>query len=129
MVLDEPELCVERHVLGEMATGFMRLGAEDGAGLEDALEYTDHRLLVELRALGEICGLTEVVEREHVRAALSREGDDLRGLDLGEAQSSQRPAVAADRAGRELELRLLARMSKGERRVVEDRRQLLLQTG
>jgi hypothetical protein len=129
VVFDEPELCVERYVLGEVATGVMRLGAKNGAGLENALEHTNHRLLVELRALSEVGGLSEVVEREDVRAALSGGGDDLRRLDLCEAQGLERPAKAADRAGRQLERRPLARMPKGDRRVVEDRRQLLLQPG
>ena len=53
VVADEAELDVERHVLGEVAGGVVRLGAEHRPGLVDALEHADHHLLVQLRALGE----------------------------------------------------------------------------
>jgi hypothetical protein len=51
MVADEAKLCVERHVFGQVPGGVVRLGPEHGAGLVNALEDADHRLLVELRGL------------------------------------------------------------------------------
>src|SRR5436189_232129 len=62
VVADEPELRVERGVLGEVPSRLVRLRAPDLAGLVDALEDADHRLLVELRALREERRPAEVVE-------------------------------------------------------------------
>ena len=84
MVVDEAELRVERDVFGEMPRRVVRLGAEDRPDLVHALEDPDHDLLEELRALREVRGTTEVVELEHVRAALGRGRDDLWRLDLRE---------------------------------------------
>lgn len=63
----------------------MGFGAKYRPNLEHALEYADHHLLVELRALGEVGRPAEVVEREHVRSALGCRGNDLGRLDLREA--------------------------------------------
>ena len=98
MVADEPELGVERHVLREMPSGLVRLGAEHGPDLVDPLEDADHRLLEELRALREERLAPEVVDGEHVRAALGRGGDDLRCLDLDEASLVECRAKRSDRA-------------------------------
>jgi hypothetical protein len=127
VVGDEPEFGVERDVLAEMARRVVRLGAEDRSRLVDALEDADHRLLVELRALRQIRGSTEVVDGEDVGAALGRGGDDLRGLDLGEAQPVERVPKACNRGGSEAEDRLLARMAQRERREVESRGELCRQ--
>ena len=96
----KPRLCVERDVLVEVAGGVVRLGAEHRADLEDALEDADHRLLVELRALRQVGGLAEVVEGEDVRAALGGRADDLRRLDLHEAESLQSSTETRHRGGR-----------------------------
>jgi hypothetical protein len=99
------------------------LGAEHGTRLVHALEHADHRLLVELGALGQERGAPEVVELEHVRAALGRRCDDLGCLDLGEPELIQRGAKARDGRGRELEGGATARVSQRERGKVELRGQ------
>src|SRR2546428_13814381 len=112
-----------------MSLRVVRFRAEDRADLVHALEDADHDLLVELRALRQERGATEVVDREHVRAALRRRRDDLRRLDLREAVRVERRAVAGERRGGDLEARAPARMTERDRRVVEQRRQLFLQLG
>ena len=67
VVVDEAELDVERAVLGEVAHGVVRLGAEHRPDLVDPLEDADQLLLVELRALGEVGRAAEVVDREDRR--------------------------------------------------------------
>jgi len=126
MVADEPELGVERDVLREVPSGLVRLGAEDGPGLVDALEDADHRLLVELRALREECVAAEVVDAEEVRAALGREGDDLRRLNLGEAEPVERVPERGDRARGEPEAVAHRRVAERDGSGVEPRRQRLL---
>ena len=73
----------------------------------------------------EVGGLSEVVEREDVRAALGRRRDDLRRVDLGEPSLIERGAEASDRRGCELEHGAAARVAKRDGSVVEQRRQLL----
>jgi hypothetical protein len=107
----------------------VRLGAEGRPDLVDPLEDADHRLLVELRALREVRRAPEVVQREDVRAALGRGGDDLGRLDLGEAEAVEGGAEAADRGGGDPEAVAHARVAERDGRLVEDRRQLLLQLG
>src|SRR6266542_558269 len=96
VVADESHLGIERDVFVQVARCVMRLRAEDRPHLEDALEDTDEDLLVELRALSEICGLTEVVHAEAVRATLGRRRDNLRGKDLGETLRAEALAVCRD---------------------------------
>src|SRR5687767_3919887 len=110
-----------------MTARVVRLGAEGGPRLVDPLEDAHHDLLVQLWALGEERLAAEVVDGEDVRTALARCGDDLRRLDLDEAQSVQGRAIAGERRGGQLVLRPLARVAKRDRRMVENRRQLLLQ--
>ena len=105
VVVDEAELDVERHVLGEVADGVVRFGAEHRADLVDALEHADHHLLVELRALREVAGPAEVVDAEHVGAGLGGRRDDLRRLDLDEAGRVERGAHARERERAEPEHR------------------------
>ena len=97
VVVDEPHLGVERDVLGEMAHGVVGLGAEHRPDLVHPLEHADHDLLVQLRALGEERAPAEVVEPEDVRAALRRGTDDLRRLDLGEAERVERRPEPGER--------------------------------
>ena len=73
----KPSSTSRLDVLAEVARGVVRLGAEHRADLVDALEHADHHLLVELRALREVRRAAEVVDREHVRAALGRGLDEL----------------------------------------------------
>jgi hypothetical protein len=127
MILHEPELGVERDVLGEVAARLVRLGAEDGPGLVHALEHADEHLLVELRALREVRAPPEVPDLEHVRAALRRRGDELRCLDLGEAEPVERRPETRQRRGGDPEPRALTLMTKRDRSVVEPGRQLLPQ--
>lgn len=54
VVGDEPDLRVERDILGEMPRSVVGFGSEPWPHLVDALEHPDHHLLVELRALREI---------------------------------------------------------------------------
>src|SRR4051812_8661409 len=102
-----------------MPAGLVRLRAPDLAGLVNALEHTDHRLLVELRALRQVRLPAEVVEPEDVRAALGRRADDLRSRDLGETEAVERPPEARYGGRQDAQLRPLPRMAPGERRVVE----------
>src|SRR6266849_5606990 len=94
VVLDEAEFNVQANILVDVASGVMRLGAEDRADLEDTLEDTDHDLLVELRALRQVCRSPKVVELEDVGTALGSRGDNLWRLYLGEATSGECRAEA-----------------------------------
>src|SRR5262245_31891687 len=62
MVGDEAQLRVERGVLGEVARRVMRLRPEHRTDLVHPFEHPHEHLLVELRALGEIGLLAEVVD-------------------------------------------------------------------
>ena len=53
--------------------------------IEQTLKDADHDLLVELRALRQIRALPEVVHAEDIGPALGGRGDQLGGLDFGEA--------------------------------------------
>jgi hypothetical protein len=121
VVVDEPELDVERHVLGQVADGVVGLGPEGRAGLVDPLEHPDHDLLVELRALRQVGRPAEVVEREDVRAALGRGADDLRRLDLGVAEPVERRAEAGQRCGGDGQTGADARVPQRDGGVVEQR--------
>ena len=123
VVVDEAHLDVERHVLGEVADGVVRLGAEHRPGLVHPLEHPDHDLLVQLRALSEVRAPAEVVEPEHVGAALRRGTDDLRRLDLGEAEPVERRAKAGERRRGDRERGADAGMAKRHRGVIEQGRQ------
>ena len=129
VVVDEAELDVERHVLGEVAHGVVRFGAEHRTDLVDALEHADHHLLVELRALREVARPAEVVDAEHVGAGLGRRRDDLRGLDLDEARRVERRPHPRERERAQPEHRAPLRVSQRDRAVIELVRQLLLQLG
>jgi hypothetical protein len=123
------ELRVERDVLGEVPRRVVRLGAEYRSHLVDTFEDADHRLLGELRALRQVSRPAEVVELEHVRAALGRRRDDLRRLDLDETEPVERGAVAGHRSGGDLERGPLPRMAKRDGGEIEQGRQLLLEHG
>ena len=102
----------------------MRLGPEHRADLVDPLEHADHRLLVELRRLGQVRRPAEVVEREHVRAALGRRRDDLRAC--GSRRSRPRPVWTGTRPPRPRRAGTPAwprRVAQRDRRVVEQGRQ------
>mmetsp|Transcript_8208 Transcript_8208/g.23372 ORF Transcript_8208/g.23372 Transcript_8208/m.23372 type:complete len:312 (-) Transcript_8208:98-1033(-) len=87
VVLLEGHLHVQPRELAEVAVRVAVLGAEDGPDLHDALEAGARRahLLVELRRLREAGVVLEVLELEHVRAALGGAADDLGRVDLDEA--------------------------------------------
>jgi hypothetical protein len=123
MVADEADLGVERGVLREMADRVVRLGTEDGADLEDALEDPDEHLLVQLRTLREVGRATEVVKGEDVRAGLGRRADELGRRDLGEVESDQRRTESAHRGTRDLPGRPMPGMAQRHGCVVEHRRQ------
>ena len=129
VVVDEPELDVERHVLRQVADRVVRFGAEHRADLVHPLEHAHHHLLVELRALREVAGPAEVVDAEDVRAGLGGGRDDLRRLDLDEAGRVERGAHPRERQRAEPEHRAPLRMAERHRGVVEDVRQLLLELG
>ena len=101
----------------------MRLGAEHRAGLVDPLEDADHRLLVELRGLGQVGRAAEVVDAEHVGAGLGGRRHELRRLDLGEAEPVQGGPEAAQRRGGQLPARPAGRVPPGHGGVVQDRGQ------
>ena len=123
MVVDEAQLDVERDVLGEVPARVVGLGAEHRAGLVDPLEHPDHDLLVELRGLRQVRRTAEVVHGEHVRPGLGRPGDQLRGVDLGEAAVVEDPAEPAHRGGGDPPERLAGAVAPDDRRVVEHRGQ------
>jgi hypothetical protein len=97
VVAHESELGVQRRVLVEVPRRVVRLGAEHRADLEDALEDAHQHLLVELRALREVRGATEVVNAENVGAAFGGSGHELGGEDFGEALGAQGLPEALDR--------------------------------
>lgn len=68
-----------------MAAGIVFLSPKDGAHLIHPLEYAHENLLVQLRALGQIRLLAEVGQGKHIGAPLCAAGNELRGVDLGEA--------------------------------------------
>src|ERR1035437_3542218 len=72
--------------------GWWGAARHPGAHLVDALKDAHHHLLGELRALGQVGGLAEVVEGEGGGSRLGRRADDLRGLDLGETEIVQAAA-------------------------------------
>ena len=129
LVLDESDLGVERDVLVDVTGGVVRLGPEDGAHLVDALKDADHHLLVELRALGQVGGLAEVVEGEGGGPRLGGRADDLRGLDLRESEIVQAGAEPGHGGGLDGEIGAAAGMAESHRGVVEDGRQLRLDHG
>ena len=129
LVLDEADLGVQRDVLVDVAGGVVRLGPEDGADLVDPLKDADHHLLVELRALGQVGGLAEVVEGEGGGPRLGGRADDLGGLDLCESEIVQAGAETGHGGGLDGEIRAAAGMAESHRGVVEDGRQLRLDHG
>ncbi len=90
VVVNEPHLGIKRHELVEVAGRVMRFGPEGGSRFKDAFQRPHHHLLVELRALGEVGGLPEVVQLEDIGAALRCRADDLRRGDFSEALGSER---------------------------------------
>src|SRR6516165_12708684 len=68
----------------------MRLGAVYVIGLEHTFQAKHSVLLVELRALGQVCGAVKVTDLEQVAPALGCISDDLGSEDFGESALSQR---------------------------------------
>src|SRR5258707_2762111 len=119
MVLDEPEFCIEAHILVHMAGGIVRFGAKDWADLVDALEHADHDLFIELRALCEIRWSAEVIEFEDIGTALCGRRDDLGRLDFREATSVERPAKARHTGCAQAEYRSPHEMPVADYRMIE----------
>src|SRR5258707_10307689 len=94
MVLDKAKLGVQADIFIDMARRVVRLGAEDRADLEDALEDTNHDLLVELWTLCQVGRASKVVQLEDVSPALGCSSDNLRRLYLRKAACGQRGAEA-----------------------------------
>src|SRR5215467_11230783 len=94
VVLDEAEFDIQANILIDVTNGVVWLCAEDRADLKDALEDTDHDLLVELWALRQVCRSPKVVEFEHVGATLGSRSDNLWRLYLGEAARGKHRAKA-----------------------------------
>src|SRR6266487_3221190 len=84
MVLDKAELNIQADIFVDVACRVMRLGAEDRANLEDALEDSHHDLLIELGTLCQVSISPKVVQFEDISPALGSRGDDLWRLYLGE---------------------------------------------
>ena len=116
------EPAMRRHAVRE-GLQVVRLGPEHRAGLVDPLEDADHRLLVELRGLGQVGRAAEVVHMEHAGAGLGGRRHQLRRLDLGEPQPVQRGPEAAQRRGGQFPSRPPGRMPPGHGGVVQDRGQ------
>ena len=105
---DVAELQIEAGELGGVLVGVALLGAEHGAGLEDALKAGSHgHLLVELGALCQIGIAVEVIHLEHLRAALAGSSDQLGGVDLDEVTVQQELAHGIDEAALCLEHQLV----------------------
>ena len=105
---DVAELQIEAGELGSVLIGVALLGAEHGAGLEDALKAGSHsHLLVELGALCQIGVAVKVVHLEHLRAALAGSSDQLGGVDLDEVAVQQELAHGVDEAALCLEHQLV----------------------
>src|SRR3979411_664161 len=66
----------------DVAGSVVGFGPEDGSHLEHPLVDADHDLLVELRALRQVGGSAEIVDPEHVGAALRGRPNQLRCLYL-----------------------------------------------
>src|SRR2546423_1774814 len=94
MVLDKAKFGVQADIFIDMARGVVRLGAEDRADLEDALEDTNHDLLVELWTLCQVGGPSKVVQLKDVSSTLGCSGYNLRCLNLRKAACGQRGAEA-----------------------------------
>jgi hypothetical protein len=119
---DEAELDVEAGVLVDVPGGVVRFGPEHRTDLVHPLEHADHDLLVKLGALRQVRRAAEVVDREHVGAALGRGLDQLGRLDLDEALGVERGAKPAHRGGADPEDRAALREAVGHHGVVEQRR-------
>ena len=98
-----------------MTGGIVTLGAVDRADLVYAAECAGEVLLVELRRLCKVGRMTEVVQLEQVRAALSACNDDLRGVDVGKALALHVLCEAVSDRALYAEDRLLARMTQRDR--------------
>jgi hypothetical protein len=107
-----------------VAWGIVRFGPEHRTDFKDALEHADHDLFVELGALRQIGRAAEVVEREHVGAALGRCAHDLRGLNLDKVHRLEGSAKSGQRGRRHAKGRPRLRMAQCHRRVIEDGRLL-----
>ena len=130
VVADEAELDVQRHVLGQVPRGVVRLGPEHRAGLVDALEHADHRLLVELRRLGEVRRAAEVVDLEHVGAATRWPRATSLGVWISvKPRPSSVERKPRRRRGGQLPLGPLGGMAPGHGGVVEQRGQPGVQRG
>jgi hypothetical protein len=81
---DEGDLGIERDIFGEMAHSVVWLSSKHRSGLIDAFKDSDHDLLIELRRLRQVRRSTEVVDDEDFSPGLSRVGDELGRLNLGE---------------------------------------------
>ena len=110
--VDEAHFKIHRRVFVQMALGVVLLRAEHRADFKHALVNRHHRLLVKLRALGQIRAAAEIFHAEQVRAALRVLRDDLRGMDLRESLFLQRLAETADNAFLNLKHRALAEVAQ-----------------
>ncbi len=80
--IDEAELEVQGIVFRQMPTAGMGFRAIDVTGFEHPLEACDAMLFVELRALGQIGGLLEVLDGEEIAAAFRARGNNLGSNDF-----------------------------------------------
>src|SRR5579884_1980133 len=103
-----------------MPGGVVLLGPERVPHLEDALEDTDHDLLIELRALGQIGMAVEVLHSEDVGPALGGGADDFGRADLGEVLSHKELPIGREQGRHNAEGGDLRRMSKAVRGVIEE---------
>ncbi len=94
---------------------------ENGGNFVHALKHANHHLLIKLRALGEVGGSAEVVERKDVCPALRPAVDDFWGMDFREAVFKKEAPKPRANALLHLEDGALLLVSKGEGAVVEQR--------
>lgn len=105
----------------------MRLGTVFVTGLEHTFQSDNSVLLVELRALDQVCRAVKVPDREHVGPALGCASDDLGSEDFRESALSQRGLESLGQCRFDVEDRRAAIGPQRERAIVdyEIRRQLV----
>ncbi len=118
-IVYEAHLKVHGDVLVEVPVGVKVLCAEHRANLKDALKDGNQHLLVELGALRKENCLAEVLEAEHVGAALCAGEVDFRRVDFGKALAGEILTEASLHAFLELEDGTLRGVAESYRTVVQ----------
>ena len=102
-----------------MARRVVLLRPEDRCDLVDALEDTDHHLLVKLRALRQICLFAEIRQGEDISSALGSCRCDFWRMDFGEVMAVQKFAERLTDLCLDLENRALFFVAQRNRAIVQ----------